>query len=275
MLYDKSMPTRSRAILGAIFDVDDTLFDNSPGSPTGGLHERSRLAAVHEIGRRKNIPQLQQVTPQQNLDAFLTAKVHALDAAVWNVLRICGLVTAANIDPNHALLCEIIELKLQLHEKLLKSDGKEVPGAARFVGALATSGLNDTMAIASMAIRTEIMMFLEFTNLGRFFPESRIVSRELVAHPKPHPEAFTMAFASLGLPSSVRAHVLAFEDDPRGIASAKAAGLFTCAITTRFDRRQLAALETPPDLIADSYAEFEAVLGVNSGAARLPRPKPS
>jgi len=72
-----------------------------------------------------------------------------------------------------------------------------------------------------------------------------------------------MAFAKLGLSESDRGQVCAFEDDPRGIMAAKAAGLFTCAITTRYSREHLAALEVAPDLIADSYLEFAGHFGLD------------
>ncbi len=43
---------------GGIFDVDDTLLDNKPGVAGSGLHERSRIAAVHEAGVKYGIPAL-------------------------------------------------------------------------------------------------------------------------------------------------------------------------------------------------------------------------
>lgn len=42
-------------IKAIIFDVDDTLLDNLPNSDEGGLHERSRLLAVHTIGREQKL----------------------------------------------------------------------------------------------------------------------------------------------------------------------------------------------------------------------------
>jgi beta-phosphoglucomutase-like phosphatase (HAD superfamily) len=48
--------------------------------------------------------------------------------------------------------------------------------------------------------------------------------------------------------------VLAVEDDPRGIMSAKAAGLFTAAITTRHSHASLETLAVAPDVTVDSYA---------------------
>jgi hypothetical protein len=44
--------------------------------------------------------------------------------------------------------------------------------------------------------------------------------------------------------------------------AAKAAGLYVCAITTRFDRASLNSLEVAPDLIADSFQEFAGQFGL-------------
>jgi beta-phosphoglucomutase-like phosphatase (HAD superfamily) len=255
-------PITYTTIRAAIFDVDDTLLSNYPLGSSVGLHERSRLAAAHEIGKRRGSIGLQCMTPQQCADSFVNASAHTLQAAVWQMLLVAGEVTSETIDPNHPLLNEIMQLKDDLHEVILRTEGREVPGATAFVQKLVDGGVGTNVAIASTAFRRDIDIFLEMTQLGRLFSEEHIISRERFTHAKPHPEAFNMAFAALGLPEKARKHVVAFEDDPRGIMSAKAAGLFTCAITTRYDKQALASLETPPDLIAGSYAEFEQLLGL-------------
>lgn len=249
--------------VGAIFDVDDTLLDNKPGIPGQGLHERSRLAALQEVGKRRGIPELLQVTPRENLDGFLNAPVHTLEAAVWNIMYGRGLVTVNVPDPKNKIFQEIVALKNKLHEKILREEGEEVPGASAFVRALAANGFEGKLAIASTAVRRDIDIFLEKTALNHLFPDSRIISKDKLTHAKPHPEAFNKAFAALGLPPDTnKAKVMAFEDDPRGIMSAKAAGMCVFAITTRYSREKLAELEVPPDFIADSFAEFSRLLGL-------------
>lgn len=52
-------------VKGAILDVDDTLLDNKPGVPGQGLHERSRLAAAHTVGKEHSIPALEELTAQK------------------------------------------------------------------------------------------------------------------------------------------------------------------------------------------------------------------
>lgn len=250
-------------VRGVIFDVDETLLDNGNGRFSQldrPLHERARLQAIHEAGKRHHLPALLAITPAQNLAGFLEAPVHSFEGAVWHLLYTVGTVDTEAIDPNNQLLQEIVTRKDDLYETLLRTEGKPLPGAVEFVQWLGNQGLADHMAIASTAIRRDINIFLEMTNLNPYFPAKRIIAKDSVTHTKPHPEAFDRAFRSLGLPDSLREKVLAFEDNPRGIMSAKTAGLHTCAITNVFSREAFTASETPPDLIADSFDEFREVL---------------
>ncbi|HEX7963419.1 MAG TPA: HAD-IA family hydrolase [Candidatus Saccharimonadales bacterium] len=244
----------------AIFDMDDTLLSNYPPGHPSGLHEESRLLAVHDVGKRRKIPELAAFTTEQNIRAFRDAPVHTLEGAVWNVLLMAG-ITRGEIDHANPLLREIVELKDKWHEKALRTFGTEVLGAKNFVHKLYSRGYEDRLAIASTAVRRDIFIALDIIGLRSLFPEKNIISKDMFTHPKPHPEAFKKAFQSLRL-TVPPAKVLAFEDDPRGIMSAKGAGLFTCAITTRYSRKELQKLAVPPDLIADSYAEFERLLSM-------------
>lgn len=250
-------------IQGAIFDVDDTLLSNYPDNTGVSLHESSRLEAAHIVGQRHDIAGLKAFTIEQCLEAFLNAREHTLQAAAWQMLIMAGVVEEHRaIDMAHPLLQEIIALKDQLHEVTLRQHGQAIPGAIDFVKKLAEHGLMQHLAIASTAIRRDIDIFLELSGLGPYFPDERIISRERVTHAKPHPEAFSLAFASLHLPESARPHVLAFEDDPRGIISAKAAGLLTCAITTRFSAEHLRSQAQAPDIVAASFTEFRQLFGL-------------
>lgn len=256
------MPTLSN-LQGAVFDVDDTLLNNHPGGKSYGLHERSRLVAIRTVGRRHGIPALEHFSHQANLRTFYDAKVHSIEGAIWQTFVVAKYVHTDEPDPSHPILREIVELKNQLHEAVLRQYGQEVPGATEFVSLLTrTPGTASRLAIASTASRRDIDLFFEISGLGQYFPNNRIISREQLTHFKPHPEPFNLAFATLGLSESARGHVLAIEDDPRGIMSAKAAGLFTAALTTRHHRETLAGLAVPPDLIVSSYAELKQVLGV-------------
>jgi HAD superfamily hydrolase (TIGR01509 family) len=245
-----------------IFDMDDTLMSNHPPSFPFGLHEESRRLASQVISERYDVPELALRPPEYHLQVFRNAAEHSLEGAIWQTLLDHNLVEG-EIDRSHPLLREFVDLKEDLHGDIMRREGLEVPGAAAFVRLLAEHGFADKMAIASTAYRRDVFICLEKLDIEEFFPPERIISKDMFTHAKPHPESFQMALASLKLPKNVKpAQVLAFEDDPRGVASAKATGLFTCAITSRFSKKEFAALEVTPDLVADSYAEFAQLFGL-------------
>ncbi|HSW79787.1 MAG TPA: HAD family phosphatase [Candidatus Saccharimonadales bacterium] len=245
---------------GAIFDVDDTLLDNKGDSPRG-LHERSRYMAVKEVGKRHNIPAFKRWTYKDNYHAFHDAQTHSLVGAFWNTLLMTGLRTGETPDPNDPLMVELFEIKNTLHEEIILKEGEPYAGAIEFVAALAKSGLKDTLAVATTAYPRDLNIFFKKTNLNKYFPNKRVISIEQVKHPKPDPEAFELAFKTLGLPDSDRKYVIAFEDNPRGIQSAQGAGLFVIALTNIFSRKELEALDSAPHLIADNFAELSKIFG--------------
>lgn len=248
---------------GAIFDVDDTLLDNKPGNPGYGLHEKARLAAVREAGERHGIDSLKSLSVEDNLEAFMSAPVHTLEAAVWNILLMTGQADSEVISAGNPLLEEIVARKDELYKDILLNEGEEVPGATMFVRSLATSGLEEKLAIASTAIRRDVDLFLDKVELKSLFPDDRIKTKESITHAKPNPEVFNLAFDSLKLPESSRRFVCAFEDDPRGIMAARAAGLFVCAIGTRYKPEYMMSLEIPPHVAFSNFDEFAVWFNVN------------
>lgn len=203
-----------------------------------------------------------QRSAEYHLQVFREAPEHSLEGAIWKTLVDHGLAEGA-IDRAHPVLTEFVTLKEELHGDLMRQEAIEVPGATRFVRLLAEHGFAGKMAIASTAYRRDIFICLEKLAISDLFPPERIISKDMFTHAKPHPEPFLLALQSLRLPAKVRpGQVLAFEDDPRGVASAKAAGLFTCAVPSRYSADELQALDVPPDLIG-TYAELEQKLGLS------------
>lgn len=251
-------------ILGAIYDVDDTLLRSQPtDDPLSNLHQIARLAALHTVAEKYDYcAQLRDVGPQENFDSFAASPVHTIFGAFHTLLKNRGIL-AGDVDPTHPLILELVALKDELYGKLLPVHGRAVDGADSFVRDFSLHhGIDSYNAIASTATMRDIKTFLGMAHLTEFFPDERIIDVAKVDKPKPDPEAFNSAFLSLGLPESARSQVVAFEDDPRGIASARKAGLFVCGITTRYPRESLAALDDTPHLIADSYAEFREHFGL-------------
>lgn len=252
-------------IAGAVYDVDDTLLDNNPTrQPEENLHNLARLDALRLFAAQQPsaYSQLLNVTAQESLESFTLSPVHTVGGAFFTLLKNRGLL-AGEVDPTHPHIRQLIEIKNQIYGELLAQHGAPIAGADDFVRAFSThNGIDDKNAIASTAVIENINTFLGKFGLSHLFPDYRIFDVERVAHPKPHPEAFDKAFLSLDLPESARPNVAAFEDDPRGMLSARKAGLYVCAITTRYSRAALAACEAQPDVIADSFAEFRQHFGL-------------
>ena len=249
------------SIIGAVFDMDDTLLNNQRGDdPAMNLHATARLTVVHEIGKARGIKELMQLTPQDNLQGFLTAKQHTLESGVWNILFNLGLVHHEDIDHDNELLKAIVQRKVALHRDILQAEATPVDGAPEFLEKL--FALTNKLAIATGATRWEVDTFLATFNLDSYF-DNRIVSKEDIAHPKPHPEPFELGAAKLGVPIESYKNVLAFEDDPKGIASARAAGLYAVGLTTRFNFSDFSASSHTPDMLADSYDEVARAIGLH------------
>ncbi len=255
-----------RELSGVIYDVDDVLLDNGnrPGEYVNNLHSRSRLAAVHEVGERQNLPALYTLTPQANVEAFLASTVHTVAGGVWQILIRAGLVAPdSEIDPNHELVQAVARLKEIKYVELVRTEGKLVPGAKQFVRAVGRRDI--PQAIASNAERWAIDMTLGFGALGPFFPDQCIISNELITRPKPDRQAYELAYQSLDLPDDARQFTLGIDDDPRGLASAHGAGLLVAGMATRFTKEQLQAHSSRPLYVASDFFELADMIELPLG----------
>lgn len=258
---------RPECVAGVIYDVDDTLLNNQPeNDPLSNLHQVSRLSALHLVGKKHGdaYSQLLDVKAQENYDSFALSPVHTVSGAFFTLLKNRGLIDG-DVDPTHPIIQELVRLKDESYGNLLEEHGLPVIGADVFVRDFAAYfGLEDKNAVASTATLRDIKAFLAKHDLVSLFPDERIIDVAQVTHPKPHPEALEKAFRTLNLPESARTNVIAFEDDPRGMLSARKAGLYVCAITTRYSREILSDVEAKPDYIADSFAEFREYFGLST-----------
>lgn len=246
---------------GVIFDVDDTLLDNYPSSQNLGLHEHARLLAIREIGDKYDVAPLKNISVEANKTVIQRSKEHTIEGSVWQLFYELGLVDTDEIDHADPLLTEIVRRKQELYQPILAEFGAPLPKAVEFVQAMyvLTDG---RIAIASSGHRQDIDAFLRITGLDDYFASEHIISKESVDHAKPDPEPFDRAFRTLGLTEDSRQHIVAFEDDPKGVESAKRAGLFVAAITSRYTSDALHAHRPAPDIVADHYVDFAEIFGV-------------
>ncbi|MPY88358.1 MAG: HAD-IA family hydrolase [Luteitalea sp.] len=126
------------------------------------------------------------------------------------------------------------------------------------------------VAIASGALRDEIELMLEPTGLRKLF--SVIVAADDTPRSKPAPDPYERAFTLLQNtgrlePTARPAHVVAIEDSPWGIQSARDAGLRTIGVTTSYDADRLSEAELVlPSLSAVTLPILASVVAAASDA---------
>lgn len=158
----------------------------------------------------------------------------------------------AAIAADRALRWDAGHVSALVARKAARLETLERAGSVLFPGATAAiHRMADAcpLAIASGALRVEIMRVLDREGLTAFFPV--IVGAEDTPKSKPAPEPYLRAFeqvaASIGV-SLAPSDCLAIEDSTWGLESARAAGLRTVAITHTY----------PADTLRSSA---EAVIG--------------
>ena len=104
-----------------------------------------------------------------------------------------------------------------------------MPGVLALLDALDEA--NIPCAVASNSERAWVDRVLGITGLTARF--RAIATADEVTRPKPAPDVYLLAAERLGV---APAHCVAFEDSPRGLAAAHAAGMFTVAVPTALTR---------------------------------------
>jgi HAD superfamily hydrolase (TIGR01509 family) len=123
----------------------------------------------------------------------------------------------------------------ELHELVMEEALKGVPprpGALELVEAIAARGV--PLAVASNSQSAFVERTLHAAGLLQGGPFTAIVSASDVAHPKPAPDLYLEACLRLGVAPGDCA---ALEDSVPGVASARAAGLFTIGVPYFADGR--------------------------------------
>lgn len=121
------------------------------------------------------------------------------------------------------------------------------PGAVALVNGLRGRGLK--LAVASSSRSAWVEAALGALGLRDAFDV--IVTGDMVAHSKPHPQIYLLAAERLGADP---ARCLAIEDAPKGVASARAAGMAVVAVRTAYT----AGLPLDgADVVLDDLTQFD------------------
>lgn len=150
-----------------------------------------------------------------------------------------------------------LEDQFQLHKDKIILSQPILPGVEPLLNHAKSLGI--PIAVASNSFHNHVDSHLQRLGLDHYFKTT--VCRDDVAHPKPAPDVYLTACASLGVDP---AHTLAFEDSPPGHEAAHAAGLRVVVVpnpsTVHYDfpraTLRLASLTefSPADLFANLTA---------------------
>jgi HAD superfamily hydrolase (TIGR01509 family) len=139
--------------------------------------------------------------------------------------------------------------KKQIYEEL-EHGLKGVDGAVEFVTWAAS---RYKIALATSATARNREATLRLLGIGDLF--HAMVDASGHQRPKPDPEVFIIALEKLQLKAPACWIV---EDSVNGLRAAKAAGCFSAAITTTFDKNTLATAGA--DIVVDSFSELQTIL---------------
>jgi beta-phosphoglucomutase len=156
-----------------------------------------------------------------------------------------GAFEAIGVDAGRPLdanaIAGLVDEKAARLEALEGSGSVLFPGAREVVQRMASRGL---IAIASGALRQEILRVLDHESLRPFFPV--IIAAEDASASKPDPAPYARAVESLGIHAGVSVaatECAALEDSKWGLQSAAAAGLRTIGITHTYSGDELDAAD--------------------------------
>jgi HAD superfamily hydrolase (TIGR01509 family) len=151
------------------------------------------------------------------------------------------------------LLVEMYDLELR---RLLLQVHEPLPGVRELIAELRQHRV--PIAVASSSLPEWIEALL--TGLGLYAAFDALVSATMVEHPKPAPDIYIEAARRLGVAPG---QTIGIEDTPTGLASAKAAGLFTIQV-----RASSTAFEPLPDadLVLASLRDFDFELVKGTGS---------
>lgn len=196
-----------KKIKGIVFDMDGTMIDNN------SFH----IKAWEAFTKKYNLP--------FDLDTYRTKFSGGTNT---NALKILF-----GSDLADKLLEEYAYEKESLYRNIYKPHIKEVSGLKNLIKKIKSHKL--AVAVATSAPFENVEFVLKELELDEnSFDVVTDISQ--VINGKPHPEIYLKTAAALKIDPKF---LLAFEDSPKGIESAKSAGLTVCALLTSHTKEEL------------------------------------
>ena len=203
--------------------MDGVLVDSEP------LHKRAKELAFAEIGI---------VLPDSVYDSYKGRP----DATMLPEILAARGFPAERIQ-------ELLRRKRQIYEGI-EHELQAVDGGVEFVRWTAS---RYKIALATSATARNREATLSLLGIGELF--HAVVDASGHRRPKPDPEVFLIALGKLRLQPD---QCWIIEDSVNGLRAAKAAGCFSAAITTTFDRNTL--VTAGADFVGESFSQLRALL---------------
>ena len=164
---------------------------------------------------------------EQGLTLDLPDWAQYIGIAKGHEVRDWHTTLAAHVGPSYDR--EAIQARRRAHYQAAIAALTPMPGVVALLDALKAEGIPCAVASNSEAVWVE--RILGITGLHSYF--TAIATSDQVPLPKPAPDVYLLAARKL---DAAPAACVAFEDSPRGLAAAHAAGMTTIAVPTALTR---------------------------------------
>jgi beta-phosphoglucomutase len=205
------------ALQAIVFDFDGVIADSEP------LHLRAFQKTLQEQGL------------ELSTRDYYTHYLGYDDKGLFE-----ALARDRSVSMSDGQVASLVARKATALQELLRDERVLFPGAAEFIRAAAEEV---PIAIASGALRHEILDILEEAGLGGLF--ATVVAAGDTLHSKPSPAPHRLAFEQLERSAGHldARRCVAIEDSHWGIESARGAGLRCVAVATSYSREELRGAE--------------------------------
>lgn len=227
---------------GVVFDFDGVLADSI------GAHTDARLQAFAERGHS--------VDMSLHDEAHMHG-THPAEIIGW-VLATAGIIPSGDNYATDPETLKMVQLKTDIYREVTRHGLDPVPGALQTVHAAYDAFGAERLAIATTASYDhEVAPYLKRHGLQGIF--SVIISKDETPEnqTKPHPFVYSRSAMRLGF-SGFPEVLVAVEDHPKGIESAKAANLSVVGLCTT----HLAATLEAADIVVADHTELRTVLEI-------------
>src|SRR3989344_1608196 len=200
--YTISMQNTLKPIKGIAFDLEGTVVD------VEACHHNGHMRAAREMGVELG-----------SIQNAISTVLHFIggpdDAIAKDIYKLSDMRLSEEAFVGDFLVKD----KTYYRELLATADVTPRPGVLKFLEAVRAAGIKTS--IGSLTAHEEVQILLDRSGLSRVFSRRETVLREDVKNTKPAPDVFIETARRMGIDPQEQ---LVFEDSPRGVQAALAAG---------------------------------------------------